>query len=290
MIILDGPSGNGIGKNISKILKMPYASVEYKIFPDGESYIRIPTLPKDDSVVVVQSTFAPQEKHILELVFIADTLKKMGVRQITAVIPYLAYTRQNKSFRENESVGINSVARLLKDSGIDSIVTVEPHTNEIKSVFGAKVKILGTSELFAKALAKVVSNPFVISTDKGDLERAKSLAKLLKCDYDFIEKERDIRTNEVRAKTPIKSDLNGKEAIIFDDVISTGGTIELAARLASSKGAKKIIVAAAHLVMAGDAYERIVNAGVKEIYGTNTVPFPKAKIIDISEEIAKALK
>lgn len=290
MIVLDGPAGNGIGANMAKMLDATYSLVHHKIFPDGESYIRIPSLPEDDTVVVVQSTYAPHEKHLIELLFMIETLKEMGVKHIAAVVPYLAYVRQNRMFTANESISINTVMKLLSESGADALVTVEPHRYDVVSLFKGKVEIVDPSEAFADELQKRVKKPFVIATDSGDMVRAKKMADLLDCEYDFIEKERDLATNQVRAVSTLKTDLRGKEIVIFDDVISTGGTIELAAKMATSKGAGMVIAAAAHLVMANNAFERIMNAGVSEVYGTNSIPFPQAHTVDISAQIAEAVK
>ncbi|HUB92531.1 MAG TPA: ribose-phosphate diphosphokinase, partial [Candidatus Saccharimonadales bacterium] len=216
MIVLEGPAGNGIGLGVSKALNASYAKVEHKVFPDGESYIKIPQLPEDDKVAVIQSTYAPHEKHLIEMLFIIDTLKEMGIRHITAVAPYLAYVRQNKSFTAGEAVSINTVMRLLSESGAESFVTVEPHRYDVVSLFKGKVEIVDPTDAFAGMLSGRVKNPFVVATDGGDMVRAKKLAGLLDCDYDFIEKERDPKTGKVRAITSIKGDLARKDVVIFD--------------------------------------------------------------------------
>lgn len=290
MIILEGPAGNGIGLGVSKSLKSSYCSVEHKLFPDGESYIKIPKLPDGDSVAVVQSTYFPHEKHLIELLFMIDALKEMGIKHITAVVPYLAYVRQNKMFTAREAVSINTVMRLLSESGAESFVTVEPHRYDVVSLFEGRAEIVDPTEAFAEALSGNVKDPFVIATDGGDMVRAKKLADLLDCESDYIEKERDPVTGKVSAISGLHSDLTKKDVVIFDDVISSGSTIELAARMASSKGANRIIAAASHLVMAGDSYERIMKAGVSELYGTGTVPFKHAKIVDISGMIAEVIR
>lgn len=290
MIVLEGPAGNGMGKKVAERLGVKCFEVMHKLFPDGESYVKMPAMPKGEAVVLVQSTYAPQDKHIIELLLMADELREMGAERISAVIPYLAYVRQNKSFTYQEAVSIRTVMRLLNDAGIGSLVTVEPHRYDVVSHFKGRAKIVDPSAAFAKAISPKAKDPFVIATDEGDVERAKKLAGMLGCGYDYIEKERDLVTNAVRVKNAMKSEIGGKSAVIFDDVISTGGTVELAAKMALSRGASKVFAGAAHLIMAGNAYERIMNAGVSEIYGTNTMPFPKAEMVDVSGEIADALK
>ncbi len=291
MIVLDGPAGNGIGKGIAAILKSAYAGVDHKLFPDGESYIRMPSLEEneDSMAVLVQSTYPPHEKHMIELLFMIDALKEAGTKHIIAIVPYLAYARQNRMFQPREAISINTVMRLISESGAEALVTVEPHRYEVVSLFKGRAEIVDPTKAFSEALAASANKPFVMATDSGDMARAKKLSELLDCDYDYIEKERDPKTGSVSAKNMIQSDLRGRDVIIYDDVISTGGTIELASKMSLSNGARKVIAAAPHLVMAGNAYEKLVNAGVSEIYGTNTIPFQKARIIDISGSIASAL-
>ncbi len=288
MMVLEGPAANGIGNGVAARIGCKLGKVEHKIFPDGESYIRMPQL-EGDEFVVVQSTYAPAEKHLIELLFMIDTLKGLGKEHITAVVPYLAYSRQDKQFMERESASINTVMRLLRESGAERLVTVEPHKREPFSAFGGKCVLIDPTEVFAEVLSKRLKNPFVIATDEGDMIRAKRLADLMDCGYDFIEKERDLETNKVRAVSSISSNLEGKEAIIFDDVISTGGTIELAAKIAFARGARMAVAAASHLVMAGNAYKRMVDAGISEIYGTNTIPFAEGHVVDVSRLIAEAV-
>ena len=288
MMVLEGPAANGIGKGIAEMLSCGFGKIEHKIFPDGESYIRMPAI-EGENFAVVQSTYAPSEKHLIELLFMIDALKDMGKEKLTAVVPYLAYSRHDRRFSEGEAVSINTILRLLGESGIERLITVEPHREEPFSSFSGKYTIIDPVEKFAEVLSEKVENPFIIATDEGDMERAKRLANLMDCDYDFIEKERDPDSNKVRAISSIKSDLSGKEAIIYDDVISTGGTVELAAKIAISNGAVKAVAAASHLVMAGNAYERMVSAGISEIYGSNTVPFSRCHVIDVSGLIAETL-
>ena len=288
MMVLEGPAANGIGSGIAARMGCKLEKVEHKLFPDGESYIRMPSL-EGDEFAVVQSTYAPAEKHLIELLFMIDTLKTMGKEHITAVVPYLAYSRQDRQFRERESASINTVMRLLQESGAQNLITVEPHRREPFSAFSGKCILIDPTEAFAEVLSERFKNPFIIATDEGDMLRAKKLADLMDCDCDFVEKERDLETNRVKAVSSISSDLEGKEVVIFDDVISTGGTIELASRMAFAKKAKIAVAAASHLVMAGNAYKRMIDAGISEIYGTNTIPFAGCHVVDVSKLIAEAM-
>ena len=290
MMVVEGPAGNGIGKGVAERLAAQHVHAEHKLFPDGESYIRMPKLPEDDTVIVVQSTYAPSEKHLMELLFMIDALKENDTERIVAIVPYLAYARQNKIFREGEAASIGTVMNIIGRSGAEALITVEPHRRDVMSLFGGKHGVVEPSSAFAAVLAKETKAPFVVATDSGDMERAGKLASLLDCDYDYIEKERDTETGKVRAVSTLSGNVSGKDVVIYDDMISTGGTIELAARAAASGGAGKIVAAAPHLIMAGNAYQRITDAGVSELYGTRTVPFTNAHMVDISKEIADTVR
>ncbi len=288
MLILEGTSGNSIGRNVAMLGGFSYSAVESKIFPDGESHIKIPK-SDEKSVAIVQSAYAPQDKHILELFFMADGLRERGCEKIIAIIPYLAYARQNKRFKDDDVVGMSTVMRLLKESGVGTVITVEPHRYEAMKMFNGRSVVVDVSEAISKAMMAETDKPVILSPDKGGVERAKKVAGFIGCEYDYVEKERNYDTGAVSTKGPISKDLRGKDVVIVDDVISTGGTIEQAASMAREAGAARVIAAAAHLVMAGNAYERILSSGVSALYGTNTIPYGKAKTIDISEHILKAL-
>lgn len=290
MIVIDGPAGNGIGQKIAASLNLRYIKTESQIFPDGESKIRIADMPKSEEAIIVQSTYFPQDKHVMELLFIADELTEKGVKNIIAVVPYLAYARQNKRFLLGETLSINTIMKLLNSFGINSLITVEPHKYEVVSKFKGHSKIVETDEAFAGYMSRKTKEPFIISPDKGAIKSAEKIASLLKCEYSYVDKKRDPATGALLVSSDFVADLKGKDAIIVDDMISTGGTIEQAALMVKSKGPKSITVFGVHLLMVNDAYERIKKAGVDQLIGTNTVPYEKAKIIDISKEITDAIK
>ncbi|QIW24057.1 ribose-phosphate diphosphokinase [Sulfolobus sp. S-194] len=291
MIIIGGTATNGIDENLSKLISIPLLKVEHKIFPDGESYIRIPQHITNQEILVVQSLYPPQDKHFVELLLILETLADMKNNKITAIVPYLAYSRQDRRFKDGEAISIKTILNAIARAGADVLIVIEPHKEEELSYFGKEVKIADPMPELAKEVSKKVEKPFVLAPDRGALERAKRLAEQLNAEYSYIEKERDRDTGEVRIKNLPELRLSGKDVIIVDDIISTGGTMIQATRAAYDHGARKVISVAVHSLFLGDAYEKLINSGVKEIVTTNTIPqdLSKVTIVDVSPAIARKI-
>lgn len=288
MIIIGGTATNGIDESLSKILSIPLIKVENKIFPDGESYIRIPISVKNEEVLLVQTTDYPQDKHLIELFLMAEAIKDLGAKKLTAIIPYLAYSRQDRRFKDGEAVSVKTILHILSEVGVDTLVIVEPHKPEELTYFDGEVKIIHPYPQIARKIKEMTTDPFILAPDRGALERAKSIAEEINAPYSYIEKERDRNTGEVRIKEAPNLSLREKDVVIVDDIISTGGTIAQASKLAYSLGAKNVIAAAIHLVLTDNAKERLKEAGVKTIIGTNTVKvnYKDIIILDVSQSIA----
>ncbi|AWR97671.1 ribose-phosphate diphosphokinase [Acidianus sulfidivorans JP7] len=292
MIIIGGSASNGIDEKLAKILNLKLLKVEHKVFPDGESYIRIPESINNDNAVIIQSTFYPQDKHLIELFLIAEAAKNMGASKLIAVIPYLAYARQDRRFKDGEALSLKAILNLIYQSGIDEILTVEPHKSDaLVSYFKGEVKIIDPTPALAKEIKKEVDDPFVLAPDRGALDRAERLSKELNSPFSYIEKERDRNTGEVRIKEiPRNIEIKGKDVVLIDDIISTGGTLAQAAKVSYDLGARKVIAAASHVLLVNNAYEKLKNAGIKCIIGTNSVKTEdNIKVADISELIAVKL-
>ncbi len=291
MLVIEGPSGNGIGRSVASALGCESIEVSRKLFPDGESEIVIPGEVRGKDVVIVQSLYPYQDKGLVELLILADELRKEKAKSIKAVIPYLAYARQDMKFEgKNNAVSISTVLDLLGYSGITTLFTVAPHKSAPLSAFHGAVKVIDGSVPLARALKGNVKMPFVLAADKSATHMAQNFAETLKCDYASMEKQRDRLTGKIRMLSGPDKDFDGMDVVIVDDMISSGGTVVQTAEFAKKKGAKRIVAAAVHLLMIGDAAKKLKEAGVSELYGTNTVLYPKAHITDISEAVADALK
>lgn len=290
MIVVDGPGGNGIGKSIASILDLEFLECQHKIFADGESEVGIKGSVKGQDVLIVQSTYPLQDKRLQELYFLAHDAQMEGARSVQVVIPYLAYARQNKKYEgKNNAVSIDAVLKILNAVGITTLITVAPHNVKSLEGFKGNVSVVDVVKPLAEEVKKSVKNPFVLAPDKGALKIAEPFANIIGCDFANINKERDTITGKIKILGATKEDFTDKEVIIVDDMISTGETTVQAAKFAYDHGASRVIAAAVHLLMAGNAYEKITASGIKELYGTNTIPNDKAHIVDVSKAITKVV-
>ena len=288
MFIVEGTAENGIAVSISKLIGSRLVKIEYKIFSDGESYIRVPE-DGEGEAVVVQSTHYPQEKRLMELVFIADALRGIGIERITAVIPYLSYLRQNDRFGRGDALSASSVLKVIKSAGIGRIIVVEPHKLDVLSYFEGDVAVVDVSEMIAAKIKGEFMPEIILSPDEGGIEQARKMSKIFGCKYTYLEKARDRDSGAISIKGIGNYDFSGKKVMIVDDMISSGSTIIEAAKFAFEGGANIVVAYATHLLLADNAYKKIKEAGVSEVYGTNTIPSKDCNVIDISAEIAAKL-
>ncbi|ADT83913.1 ribose-phosphate diphosphokinase [Thermococcus barophilus] len=246
--------------------------VEIKKFPDGEKYVRVPG--EGNRVIVVQSTHFPQDEHIIELLLLGDALKEKGFEKLIAVVPYLAYSRQDRVTKDGEPISVRAV---MKTMGIyyDELYVFDLHNPKTLEFFPGKAVNLSPARAIADYFKDKLGEGIVLAPDKGALERAKAVAEILNVEFSHFEKKR-ISPTEVQM-TPVDIDVTGKNVLIVDDIISTGGTMIRAANILRRMGAKKIYVVATHGVFAEGAIERVSRA-VDELAVTNTIPTPVSKI------------
>jgi len=251
--------------------------VELKTFPDGEKYVRV--LDSSESVTVVQSTFRPQDERIVELLLLGDALRSAGVERLRAVVPYLAYSRQDRTVKEGEAV---SVRAIMKAVGLyyEELYVFDLHNPGTLRFFPGKGINLSPARAIADYFREKLGDGIVLAPDKGALERAGAVAEKLGVEYSHFEKRR-ISPTEVRME-PVDVEVNGRNVLIVDDIISTGGTMIKAAELLRRMGAKRVFVAATHGVFAEGAIDRVSKA-VDELAVTNTIPTPVSKISIVPE-------
>ena len=273
MKIISGPASKGLAEKISDLSGCPNVPVSSKIFPDGESYVRLEDDVKGEDVAIVQTTCPPsQDGKVFQLAFMADAAKRGGAEKVTAVVPYLAYARQDKMFLAGEGISIETVARMLKGAGIDELLTVNIHSEPSLQKFPFLSKTVSAIPLIAEYFVeKGHKAAFALSPDKGAMYIAQQAQAILGGDCGHLNKSRDRYTGQT-VQTAEGLNVAGKTVIIFDDIISTGGTIVGAAKILREGGAKHVFCGCVHGLLIGDAEKRILDAGVEEIVGTDSVP------------------
>ena len=288
-VIVGGPASTDLALSLSRLLKLPLLSVKYTEFPDGESKVTFSEKVDGSTVILVQSTYPPIDKHLMELFFLAHHMSQEGAK-VHAVIPYLAYARQDKQFLPGEVVSLAVLSHLLRSAGVSRITTVDIHSAESLRLFSIPIYSASAIPSLVQYAKKnlSVTKPIIIAPDFGASKRTEAFATLYGGEYARLSKERDRVTGDVKVR---QEDLDVKErdVLIVDDIISTGGTVRAAAELLRKAGAHKVFALCTHALLVGDAQERLVSAGVNEIIGTNTVPSKVSKV-DVSEVIASHLR
>ena len=268
MKIIGGTASLPIAEDLSHLLSIDLIKIETKRFPDGELYVRLLGPVENEEIVVIQTTFP--DEYIIELFFLLDAVKRAHAKSITVIIPYFGYGRQDKQFKQGEPISAQALATLFSIN-VDKIITIDPHKDHILDFFTIPAYGISAVESIADHLRTKNIN-VVLAPDKGALERAQNAAKILNCDVDHLEKTRiDGTTIKITPKT---LDVKNKNVAIIDDIISTGGTMATAIRELKKQHASKVYVACTHGLFAGNAIEKLQNAGCDEIIATDTIQSP----------------
>ena len=280
MKLLTGNSNKNLSVKISKFLKTKLVHSSIKKFSDGEIYIEIKENIRGNSIFIVQSVSSPANDNLMELLLCIDALKRSSAKNITAVIPYFGYARQDRKVAPRTSISAKLVSNLITKAGADRVVTVDLHAGQIQGFFDLPVDNLFATPIFARHVKRnvKVNNLICVSPDVGGVERTRALARKLDVGIAIIDKRRP-----APGKSQVMNvigNVKNKTCIIIDDIIDSGGTIVNAAQALIKRGANEVHVYITHGVLSGEAVEKIKKSKIKKLVITDT--------IDNSDKVKKA--
>ena len=297
MKILTGNSNKHLSQKISKFLKNRLVNSNIRKFADGEIYIEINENIRGNSIFLIQSVSSPANDNLMELLLSIDALKRSSAKNITAVIPYFGYARQDRKVVPRTSISAKLVSNLIAKAGADRVVTVDLHSGQIQGFFDIPVDNLFATPIFARHIKKKLkkNNIICVAPDVGGTARARALGKLLNVDLAIVDKRRPAPgKSEVMN---VIGNVKNKTCILVDDIIDSGGTIVNAASELKKRGAKDVHVYVTHGVLSGNAVEKIKKSSIKNLVVTDTIDnsmkVKKAKnieVLTISNLVAEAIK
>ena len=268
-----------LAKSIAKTLGTELGECKVHHFADGEILVEIGESVRGKDVFIVQSTSNPVTENLMEILVLTDALKRASAKEITAVIPYFGYARQDRKAKPRQPITSKLVADLLTVAGVDRVVTVDLHARQIQGFFNIPVDEMEALPLIYKYFKeKDIDDLCVVSPDHGGATRARKLSVALDCPIAIIDKRRP--KPNVAEVMGIIGDVAGKNCILVDDMIDTAGTIVAGASVLKEKGAKDVYIACTHGVLSGPAVERLQNSCAKEIVITDTIAIPEEKQFD----------
>jgi len=284
-VIISDDQNSPLAKKISLDLHAEYKNIELRIFADGESKIRLDNMAKKNCIIV-HSTYPPTDQHLMQLFMIMYKCKEDGAKDICVVSPYLAYTRQDKIFVDGEIITINLVGKILACLGITKLITIDTHKPNALNYSFATIDLTAIPSLSSYVKHNLtMNNPIVISPDEGGIERAKKFAGLINANSLSLVKTRDRFTGDVSISLLDQGPLKNCDALIVDDMISTGASIMKTIELLKKYHIGDVYAICTHALLLDDAKQKLLNAGIKEVISTNSIPNEFAKV-DLSSVIS----
>ncbi len=294
--LFTGNSNRTLAKEIAEFLSIDVGDATVSTFSDGEITVQINENIRGSDVFVMQSTCTPVNNNLMELLLMVDAARRASAGRITAVMPYYGYARQDRKAQPRVPISARLIADLLSVTGIDRVLTIDLHAGQIQGFFDVPVDHLYASPVLVEHVKKEYMNDLVVvSPDAGGVERARAFAKRLNASLAIIDKRRE-KAN-VSQVMHVIGDVEGKNAILFDDMIDTAGTITQAAAALKENGAKRVVAACAHAVLSGPALERINNSVLEDVIVTNTIPMEenvtkcsKLTVLSVASLLGEAIK
>ena len=297
MKILSGTSNIRLSREIAKQLKLKLVNTNIKRFSDGEIYVEINENIRGNSIFVVQSSCTPANDNLMELLICIDALRRSSAKNITAVIPYFGYARQDRKVVPRTAISAKLVSNLITNSGANRKLTLDLHAGQIQGFFDIPVDNLFATPIFARHIKRKIrgNNLICVSPDVGGVERTRALGRRINSGIAIIAKRRPAPgKSEVMN---IVGSVKGKICFIVDDIIDSGGTIVNAAKVLKEKGAKDVYVYVTHAVLSGDAIEKLKKSSIKKLIITDSIDnshkikkIPKIEVLSIASMMAEAIK
>ena len=297
MKLLSGTGNLKLSKKIAQNLKLKLVNSNIKRFADGEIYAEINENIRGNSIFVIQSISTPANDNLMELLICIDALRRSSAKNITAVIPYFGYARQDRKVVPRTAISAKLVSNLITNAGAHRIVTVDLHAGQIQGFFDIPVDNLFSTPIFSKHIKKYISNKNIIcvAPDVGGVERARALGQKLNVGLAIVDKRRPAPGKSQVMN--IIGNVKGKNCLLVDDIIDSGGTIVNGAKALKEKGAKDVYVYVTHGVLSGNAVEQINNSKIKKLILTDTIDnsnkikkSSKIVVLSISNLMAEAIK
>jgi len=287
-----GRASQGLAQNIAKSYGASLGDVKVTVFSDGEFQPSFEETVRGQDVFLIQSTMPPSD-NLFELLLMVDAARRASARKIIAVIPYFGFARQDRKDKPRVAIGAKLIANMLMAAGVDRVMTMDLHADQIQGFFEVPVDHLYASTLFLRELENMDLNNLVMAApDAGGAKRANSYAKKLNTGLALCHKQRK-KANEIAEMTVI-GDVVGKDVVIIDDMCDTAGTLTTSADLFISKGAKSVRAFCTHAVLSGSAYERINNSKLTELVVTDSIPITrqsdKIRVVSVSDLFADVIK
>jgi ribose-phosphate pyrophosphokinase len=296
MKLFGGTSNQRLTQEVCEYLGIAPGKIMAKTFSDGETQIEIRENTRGMDVFVLQSTCTPVNDNLMQLLIIMDALRRASAKRITAVIPYYGYGRQDRKVKPRVPITAKLVADLITTAGADRVVSMDLHAGQIQGYFNIPVDNIFAAPVLLKYMRSHYNNNLVIvSPDAGGVERARAFGKRLGATLAIIDKRRDV-PNVAQAMNII-GEVEGKTALILDDMVDTAGTLTQAASALLDRGAKRIYACCTHPVLSGPAIERIENSPIEQLVVTNTIPLSdeskkcsKIKVLSVAELLGETIK
>ena len=291
-----GNANQKLAQDVAAYLGIEVGRSEVSTFSDGECSVEIGENVRGRDCFILQSTCAPANTHLMELLIMTDALRRSSARRITAVVPYYGYARQDRKVRPRVPITAKLVADLITSAGADRLLCMDLHAGQVQGFFNIPVdNLFATRLLLERVKQSATGEVVIVSPDAGGVERARAFAKILDSNLAIIDKRREMAN--VAKVMNIIGNVEGKTCVIVDDMVDTAGTLCEAARALLDAGAVRVLAAITHPILSGPALKRVAESSLSELIVTDTIPLrpeavdhPKIKVVSVARHIGEAIR